>query len=119
MGYYKLGPNHEIIPVYDVLEWGEWFESMDNRRVAETDVAGFHVSTVFLGLDHGLLDDARAVLFETMVFDGDWSDVRCERCCTWAEAERQHARLVREIETAGKLAAKHAGAAKPTPEPKP
>lgn len=43
-----------------VLEWGEWFNDIDNRRVARSIIGAWKISTVFVGVE--------TQLFETMVF---------------------------------------------------
>lgn len=111
-GYYIL-KGREIVRT-NVETWARWFQNAD-RHVAQSNIAGLHVSTVFLGLDHGIAH-GRPILFETMVFDGDWNDLRCERCCTYAEAEVQHLAICQEIERAAAVAtAAIAEHAKPEP----
>ena len=52
-------------------EFQEWYNNIENRRVAYTDIAeGIWVSTVFLGLDHNLFGVGEPVLWETMIFGG-------------------------------------------------
>ena len=69
----------------------------DNRRVANDfiidDGKRIHVSTVFLGIDHGFEDEP--ILFETMVFGSRviWQ----ERCATWDEAIAQHATVIARL----------------------
>lgn len=84
----------------DMVTWAKWFETA-NRKVANDVIADFHVSTVFLGMDHswgnGLPD-----LFETMVFhpDGDEPNIEgleTKRYTTWQEAEWGHADTLRAI----------------------
>ncbi len=86
----------------DIIEWAQWFEK-GNRRVAETDIGGVKISTVFLGLDHQF-GQGLPLLFETMVFDRRKQpdkeiDEHTERYATWDEAEVGHkivVALVRE-----------------------
>ena len=73
----------------DLVVWGLWHKKAD-RHVAREERDGILVSTVFLGLDHGY-SGGPPMLFETMVFDSDCEEKRCERCSTWEEAEAQHA----------------------------
>lgn len=58
----------------DIVKWAQWFEtSGPERTVARTKIGkGKIVSTVFLGVDHGLGSD-QPVLYETMVFIGSKS----------------------------------------------
>lgn len=81
----------------DVLKWGEWFETAD-RRVAETDVDGVRVSTVFLGIDHNFEGEGEPVLFETMTF-ADRADLNGWqfRYETMGEAEEGHREVVDRV----------------------
>lgn len=94
-------------PSYWVLEdrtprratLGEWVETMRGdrwRRVADTDLGGVRVSTVFLGIDHGFGASPRPILFETMIFAPEHPDLdqMQRRYATWDEAERGHAEWV-------------------------
>jgi hypothetical protein len=69
------------------VEWGMWFATAE-RHVRLTDVGPLHISTVFLGIDHGFCGD-HPLLFETMIFD-DGEDSYQTRCQTWDEAEAMH-----------------------------
>jgi hypothetical protein len=89
---------HEVVPAVNVAVWAQWIaiESMA-RTVAKTDTSGCTVSTVFLGLDHRFSGEGPPVLFETLIFGGK-HDGEMWRCCTWDEAEAQHARVVASME---------------------
>lgn len=88
--------NRVPVPEPDLLTWGRFFESKD-RIVARTDLGDVHVSTVFLGLDHRFTNSGDPILFETMVFGGA-HDGDQERYCTWDDAERGHAAMVKKIQ---------------------
>lgn len=88
--YYRLN-NREPVPIYNFMEWAEWFETAD-RVVWQTQHNECEVSTVFLGLDHQY-GSGPPLLFETLVFGGD-QDGLMERCSTWDEAEKQHNRVL-------------------------
>ena len=94
--YYILLPDHAVRAV-PLLEWAVWFEEAD-RRVVETTIGPYWVSTVFLGADHGFM--GRVLLFETMVFDKSGGekraalDVFADRYATWDEAIAGHANAV-------------------------
>jgi len=67
-----LNEKKEVVPVRSLREWGEWMEagftgSGDKRRVEETSLNGWWVSTVFLGIDHSP-GSGPSLWFETMVF---------------------------------------------------
>jgi hypothetical protein len=84
---------HEPKPCEDLMEWARWFEAAGEKRiVAQTEVGNdVKVSTVFLGLNHSW-DGGPPLLFETMIFGQP--DSQQERCSTWEQAEKQHARIV-------------------------
>ena len=99
---------HEPVLVDDLIEWGKWFESTD-RHVALDEISGLHVSTVFLGISHGMDNKGRPILFETMVYcetdDPDisilgfekkheWYENLTNRYATWDEAEAGHIKMV-------------------------
>lgn len=47
------------IPVNDDIAWARWFQDVEKRRVAKTLIEGtdVEVSTVFLGVDMGILNE--------------------------------------------------------------
>lgn len=81
------------------IKWGEagWDST---RNVAQWRGAQYKVSTVFLGLPHGFIDD-EPIVFETMVFKAkpvtDYSDIFCRRYTTYKEALETHDALVEII----------------------
>ncbi len=98
VGTYILD-GHQVVPEPDLLKWAKWFEDINNRRVAWTEIPGGYVSTVFLGLDHNFSGNGPPLVFETMVFMRDQAYYRSDlqnRCSTWAEAIDQHALIVEE-----------------------
>ena len=72
------------------------------RRVAETDIGPYWVSTVWLGLDHNFSSKGPPLIFETMVFPGESDPLGigedCWRYSTEAAAHRGHDERVHEIE---------------------
>lgn len=89
--------NFEPVPIdtsdrEQLVRYAKFMEDTDQRRVNESRVGPFHVSTVFLGVDHGWRNPA-PVLFETMIFgapEGHALSDYQDRCCTWQEAEAMH-----------------------------
>jgi hypothetical protein len=78
----------------ELIRWAKWFETAD-RIVQQTQIdTDEMVSTVFLGLDHAI--SGRPLLFETMVFGGEFDQVQ-ERYTTWEEAEKGHQRVVEMV----------------------
>lgn len=77
-----------------VLEWGNWFEKQDQRRVAADELPGdIRVSTVFLGLNHNW-GEGPPLLWETMIFGGEHDQYQ-DRYSTYDDAVAGHAKAVR------------------------
>lgn len=69
-----LDDEGNVIPEPNLLKWAEWFESSGpKRRLERTELPKHHVSTVFLGLDHGFGETPQ--LWETMVFENKLTEV--------------------------------------------
>lgn len=83
----------------DALKWAAWFNDVDRRTVARTEVAPeVVVSTVFLGIDHAFQRGAAPVLYETMVFgESDEFDHIGRRYCTREQAEAGHTEVVKGL----------------------
>ena len=98
---------HKPFPMYTTEEYIGWrkqhpLEDISWRRVGLTDADSCSISTVFLMMDHGMLDGSPPVLFETMVFcDHEVvvheHDLQMERYCTWDTAEEGHAVMVASV----------------------
>lgn len=88
--YYALRADGSVEPVNDIMA-ATW--DIDDRRVDKTTVGDYEVSTVFLGVDHSF-GGADTLLFETMVFKGDYADLFCDRYSTKAAAQEGHDRVV-------------------------
>lgn len=84
----------------------------DIWRVGRTDLPnGGYVSTVFLGLDHGLWRDGPPHIFETMVFLPAGDDYGEQlRYSTWEEAEAGHKEAVERHTRAANAVRKLKGA---------
>lgn len=72
----------------------------DYYRVSYDVVGNVVISTVWLGIDHGLgsLRGGRPIIFETMIFGGPM-DQECWRYYTEAEAKAGHAEVVSLLRT--------------------
>ena len=97
--------DRKIVPA-TLMVWARWMERNRQEKVVEqTRLAGFMVSTVFLGMDHGFNPEGPPVLWESMVFDvqenGDWvssSEWDMDRCAgSWEQAQEMHVRMVRAV----------------------
>jgi len=97
--YYIL-ENGVIKATDDLLEWGRWFENTDNRVIARDEINGVLVSTVFLGIDHNFTGEGPPVLFESMIFEGEFSEEQ-RRYRNMEEALEGHAALVHLVKTRG------------------
>ena len=90
--------------VDDHSEWAEWLASAD-ITVAKTKLGDVLISTVFLGVDHNFGFYGNPILFETMIFGGEYDDYQ-ERYTTLEESMYGHERAValvrgnREMDTA-------------------
>jgi hypothetical protein len=85
-----------------VAEWGRLSSQDDYRVVAQEQIGPYFVSTVWLGLDHGLGRTERPILFETMVFVPEHANdfslaTDTHRYCTESEAIAGHADVVATI----------------------
>lgn len=98
---YILNRLGEPEPCPDVLAWGRWYNSANadaSRVVARTELPGFLVSTVFLGLDHRHYGEGLPILWETMVFaDGSPMDQEQQRYTSKADALAGHAAMVAKL----------------------
>jgi len=99
IGKHYILKNCQVIEV-DLLTWGIWIGKIKNKRIAQTYIDDYRISTVFLGLDHRFESEGPPILFETMVFknsDDDYSDLEMERYSTYSEAEQGHQRMVDKV----------------------
>ena len=92
--YYWYDQDHNIYPV-SLDEWARRFEH-DDRVLAKTDIGDTQVSTVFLGLDHNMSGEGLPILWETMVFGGEYGgyDLRYD---TYQAAAEGHAHAVLQL----------------------
>jgi hypothetical protein len=78
-------------------EWGRLHRVIEYCRVADDTLGPYWVSTVWIGLNHCWDPDLPPLIFESMVFKGDWSDLNCARYSTLEQALEGHARMVEEV----------------------
>lgn len=93
MKWYKLNEDHTTEP-YPEGEYplnGEF--TSRSKHVGDETIDGQRVSTVFLHLDHNWDPEGQPVLFETMIFGGEY-DEEMWRYCTWNEAKEGHDKIV-------------------------
>lgn len=103
--WYKLDDDHNVVPCADLDEWARFYNDYDRvvkqEYVAGPDRKAYHVSTVFLGLDHRYFDEGPPIVFETMIFGLDHKGEYIERCATWAEALEMHERAKALVKAGG------------------
>lgn len=97
---YILDKNGDPELCEDLLTWGKWFQ--DSCRILQRNQTGNGlVSTVFLGLDHGFCapgdKNYKPVLWETMVFGGDFNG-EIDRYCSKEDAIKGHLEMVERVE---------------------
>jgi hypothetical protein len=91
--YYVLDEHNGVVEC-DLITWGRFFEKMENRLVAYTEITSeINVSTIFIGIDHRMCGKGPPVLFETMVFGGEF-DGYDYRYTSWDDAETGHKMMV-------------------------
>lgn len=93
-GLYILDDDHSILPAKSLVEWSQFMADTD-RRVAESTIGPWEVSTIFLGMDHNFdKKSSTPLLFETKVSGSE--DIQ-EHCSTWSQAEAQHQLIVAKV----------------------
>ncbi len=83
------------------MTWANFLENNHTKRIVKKDDIGdMHISTIFIGLDHGFslldekeMDDYKPLIFETMVFKNN-GGIYCDRYSTWKEAEEGHQKAI-------------------------
>lgn len=94
-GNYILDKDGNPVPEPDVMKWARWFGETE-RHVAMTEIRGCRISTVFLGIDHRFLGDGPPILWETMVFGGEFDQLQ-ERYSSLEDAKRGHDAIVGKV----------------------
>jgi len=101
MGWWILDENHTPQFVGTGVDPAMRYHDKVWKRVAEDHIGPYHISTVFLGIDHGF-GEGPPLLFETMVFArGSLSDLEMERYSTWNQAVAGHQAMLKEVRSWG------------------
>lgn len=70
------------------------------KRIRHTSIGDVRVSTVFLGIDHGIYFDVKKqgkpILFETMIFGGEHGGYQT-RCSTHRQALAMHKAAINNV----------------------
>lgn len=114
--HYILDEKGEVKEEKDLMVWAKWFENNREKRLIESDVVGsYRVSTVFLGLDYNFTGTRVPILFETMVFDVEKTEIELvgrksmiyktldldgmfEQYETRVQAETGHKEIIKNVE---------------------
>jgi hypothetical protein len=86
--FFVMEDDHSIRPVGSMEEWCQWYE----KAHCSIDWAGnaeLYVSTIFLGLNRNWFGEGPPILFETMVFGGEYNELTF-RYSTYDEAIAGH-----------------------------
>ena len=86
--------------IISLQQWVALMEDKEYKRVAETTVGRYWVSTVWLGLDHNW-GGVKPLIFESMVFDKktNESDLLTDRYSTLSQALVGHDNMVKKVGT--------------------
>lgn len=88
MKHFIVDADQRVVEV-DLLTWGRWVQTVENREVARTEVGHLLVLTSFAGIDLSFGDGPPA-FFETRVLDG-CDELECLESPSWSEARARHA----------------------------
>lgn len=77
-------------------EWANLFENDEYKIVKKQTMFGNEVSTVWLGSDHGFGMAGKPIIFETMIFGGEWDQFE-QRYATEEHALAAHNAIVNMI----------------------
>lgn len=91
----------------NMILWSLLYEIFDYKIVQRTHIGPARVSTAWLGMDHGWLEDGEPLIFETMIFPrrrrdkhAPWADWQA-RWSTEKEARQAHETIVNLIRARG------------------
>ena len=81
-----------------VVSFDEFRKGMtdDMKRVAIDYIDNIKISTVFLGWDHSFIDESTPILFETMIFGGQYDEFQ-RRYKTYNESLQGHTEAVEMV----------------------
>lgn len=94
MKSYLLDENkNPYVVSFDEFQKG-WVDDM--KRVAIDYIDNIKISTVFLGWDHSFMEESTPILFETMIFGGEYDEFQ-RRYTTYNEALQGHTEAVEMV----------------------
>jgi hypothetical protein len=86
----------------DMFEWEVLFRDCEGRQVAETEVGDVRISTVWLGINYRFDEEGAPLIFESMVFGGEF-DHTTDRYPNWHAALAGHDQLVTMVQSRTKV----------------
>ena len=92
---YILDDNGNPVPENDFVTWSDKFD-ISNRIIARDEVNDVLISTVFSGVDHSYVSGSDPVLFETIIFGGEYDGYQA-RYTTRENALKGHAEAVMNV----------------------
>lgn len=94
--WYILDKNNKPIES-NLTIYNDWIENNPKRKVVRQEHFGnVFVSTVFLSLDHSFFDSGKPLLWETMIFGGEYDQYQM-RYSSYEEALKNHKRMVKKV----------------------
>ncbi len=93
---------HTPVPCDDALKWAASgiLRDISRRRVAETVIGEYVVSTIFTGINSHPFYGLPPQVFETAIFSPDHVEIQ-ERYATWEEALAGHEQIVLQYRKEG------------------
>ena len=68
----------------DLDNWMKRFEDRNSKIIGKDTIGDSDVSTVYLGLNHAWTPEVAPLIFETMIFGGEYDQWQCR----WSTKER-------------------------------
>lgn len=80
-------------------QWQDAWVKTDERRLGKTQIGNFHISTVWLGMNHRY-NEGPPLIFETMIFNENknYQDIGCQRYSTKDEAFAGHLDAIKWVQ---------------------
>jgi hypothetical protein len=87
------------VPCDDHDEWVNFMSRKDMIQIALTTLPPFTISTIFMGVDHSMLDIGEPILFESVIShqDAGLQISTMQRYSTWIDAVAGHEAIVSEV----------------------
>ena len=98
--YYILDNANEVQPMDDIIEWAQWMaDHADDRVLAQTEISGLTVSTVFTGIGM-FAPGGKPLVFETAIFSFEGLELRRYPHTSYTQAMDAHTEAVKQLRQA-------------------